>query len=147
MNRNKLKCHACGYSGLQSILNLGSTTLADLLLTEERLSQPEETFPLEVVFCANCTLVQITETVDPEILYGEDYPYFSSVSKTLLEHFRGSARELIKSRKLNSNSLVVEAACSEEGREIYHSHPKTYDCLVLLDAFQHRDPFKSMILV
>ncbi len=113
MNKSKLRCRACGYSELQPILNLGSMPLADLLLTEEQLHRPEMTFPLDVVFCPNCTLVQITEAVDPEILYGEDYPYFSSVSNTLLQHFRESARELIKVRKLNSNSLVVEAASND----------------------------------
>jgi SAM-dependent methyltransferase len=113
MNNCKLRCRACGNSELHTILNLGSTYLADLLLTEEQLEQSEATFPLEVVFCTNCTLVQIAETVDPEILYREDYPYFSSVSNTLLEHFKDSARELIRLRKLNSNNLVVEAASND----------------------------------
>ena len=71
------------------------------------------TFPLEVVFCPRCTLVQITEIVDPEILYGEDYPYFSSVSNSLVEHFAESASELIKSQDLNSQSLVIEAASND----------------------------------
>jgi hypothetical protein len=51
--------------------------------------------------------------VSPEILFCRDYPYFSSVSKALLQHFGKSAEELIESRKLNSNSLVVEAASND----------------------------------
>jgi SAM-dependent methyltransferase len=57
--------------------------------------------------------VQITESVPPEILFCRDYPYFSSVSKSLLEHFGNSARSLIESRKLNANSLVIEAASND----------------------------------
>jgi SAM-dependent methyltransferase len=57
--------------------------------------------------------VQITETVSPEILFGEDYPYFSSVSPALLQHSRQNAEELIRSRHLDSDSLVVEIASND----------------------------------
>jgi SAM-dependent methyltransferase len=57
--------------------------------------------------------VQITETVPPEILFCRDYPYFSSVSKSLLEHFAKSAEYLIESRRLGVDSLVVEAASND----------------------------------
>jgi SAM-dependent methyltransferase len=51
--------------------------------------------------------------VDPEILFCRDYPYFSSVSPTLMKHFGDSARDLIKMRNLNSESLVIEAASND----------------------------------
>jgi len=92
---------------------LGRTPLADALLTEEQLGLPELIVPLDWVFCSHCSLVQITESVPPQILFGKDYPYFSSVSKTLLQHFRESAEELIESRKLGSDSLVIEAASND----------------------------------
>jgi SAM-dependent methyltransferase len=66
-----------------------------------------------MVFCPECTLVQITETVDPKILFCRDYPYFSSTSKAYLEHSRLNAEELIRSRDLNSESLVIEPACND----------------------------------
>lgn len=106
-------CRSCGKEGLEPILSLGQTPLADRLLTTKQLALPEITAPLDLVFCPNCSLVQITATVDPGILFGEDYPYFSSVSKSLLEHFAGSARRLIETRQLNENSLVVEAASND----------------------------------
>jgi hypothetical protein len=65
---------------------------------------------LKGVFCPNCSLVQITESVSPEILFGKDYPYFFSVSRSLLQHFRESADELIESRDMGSQSMVIEAA-------------------------------------
>ncbi len=87
--------------------------MADRLLTADQLEGPELTAPLDLAFCPNCTLVQITETVPPEILFGEDYPYFSSVSETVLQNSRENAHELIRSRKLDSKSLVIEPASND----------------------------------
>jgi SAM-dependent methyltransferase len=113
MGESQLTCRSCGQKGLQPILSLGQTPLADKLLTEEQLGQSELTFPLDLAFCPNCTLVQLTEAVPPEILYVEDYPYFSSVSNALLQHFAASSRELIETRKLKPNSLVIEIASND----------------------------------
>lgn len=109
----EVKCRSCGSEQLSSIVKFGTTPLADALLTREDLASPEVTAPLELVFCNNCSLVQINETVPPEILFCRNYPYFSSVSKSLLEHFRGSALSLIEQRKLGPESLVVEAASND----------------------------------
>ncbi|UJS17832.1 MAG: class I SAM-dependent methyltransferase [Candidatus Jettenia sp.] len=113
MNDLALTCRSCGHIDLQSILSLGQTPMADALLTEEQLEQEELTASLDLVFCPNCTLVQITKSISPEILFCKDYPYFSSVSRSLLQHFRESALAIIQSRNLNPNSLVVEAASND----------------------------------
>jgi SAM-dependent methyltransferase len=114
-----LRCRSCGGTHLESVLDLGTTTLADALLTEAQLDQPEITAPLEVVFCHDCALVQITESISPEILFQRDYPYYSSVSKSLMEHFGASARHLIEYREWGPDSLVVEAA-SNDGYLLRH---------------------------
>ncbi|HDY76053.1 MAG TPA: methyltransferase domain-containing protein, partial [Candidatus Marinimicrobia bacterium] len=113
MGNPKPICRSCGYADLKPIFSLGQTPLADALLTEKQLGLPELSVPLDWVFCPSCSLVQITEAVSPEILFRRNYPYFSSVSNTLLKHFRESAEELIKSKRLNSKSLVVEAASND----------------------------------
>jgi SAM-dependent methyltransferase len=64
------------------------------------------------VFCPNCSLVQITETVPPEKLFRE-YLYFSSFSDTMLRHARQLVDELIASRKLGVENLVVELASND----------------------------------
>ena len=106
-------CRACGYGHLEPVLSLGRTPLADRLETRETLSQPDLTADLDVVFCPCCSLVQITVSVAPEILFGQDYPYFSSVSKSLLAHFGESARYLMDTRPLDEHSLVIEAASND----------------------------------
>ena len=106
-------CRSCGNKDLKPIITFGKTPLADALLKKEQLDKPELLVPLSLVFCPNCSLVQITETVDPEILFCRDYPYFSSTSKAYTAHAKKNAEELIKSRKLDSSSLVIEPACND----------------------------------
>lgn len=106
-------CRACGAVDLDMVLPFGVTPVADMLLTRDQLGDPAASAPLDLVFCSGCGLVQIKEFVAPETLYGEDYPYYSSVSETLLRHFAASAREIINREKLNGNSLVIEAASND----------------------------------
>ena len=112
MNTAQVSCRACGKPDLITILSLGKTPLANALLTREQLSETERTYDLDLVFCPSCSLVQITETVPPEKLFRE-YFYLSSFSETLLRHSEENAHELIKSRNLDRNSLVIEIASND----------------------------------
>lgn len=91
---------------------MGRTPLANALLTAEELDQEESTYPLELAFCSNCTLVQILVTVPPERLFRE-YVYFSSFSETMLAHAHELAEEMISSRSLSGQNLVIEAASND----------------------------------
>lgn len=106
------RCRSCGSSHLRLILSLGQTPLANSLLTAEQLQKSEPYFPLDLVFCENCTLVQITETVPPEQLFS-NYFYFSSFSDTMLQHSEALAQRLIIDRCLNNDSLVLEIASND----------------------------------
>jgi SAM-dependent methyltransferase len=106
-------CRSCGGSQLETFLDLGETPLADRLLTDADLDKPELIFPLRVAFCKDCSLVQITETVNPKILFADAYPYFSSFSPALLKHSRENALDLIARRGLGPNSFVVELASND----------------------------------
>jgi SAM-dependent methyltransferase len=110
---SEFKCRACNSGGVEQILSFGTTPLADALITKEQLNSKEITAPLQLAFCPHCSLVQITETVPPEILFGRDYPYFSSVSKALLAHFGQSAADIMEARSLTADSLVMEAASND----------------------------------
>jgi SAM-dependent methyltransferase len=108
-----VSCRACGSRGLELILSFGDTPLADRLLRADQLDAPEIFAPLDLAFCPACSLAQITVSVSPDILFREEYPYFSSVSKQLLEHFGSSARDIIRRRSLGPSSLVIEAASND----------------------------------
>lgn len=107
-----LRCRSCGCNDLETVLSLGRTPLANSLLAAEQLATPPETYPLDLVFCSDCTLVQITETVPPEKLF-RDYLYFSSFSDTMLAHAQTLAEQVINTRHLNGDSLVVEIASND----------------------------------
>jgi SAM-dependent methyltransferase len=111
-------CRSCGKDGLTLVLSLGLSPLANALLTEEQLTQPEEKFPLDLAFCAQCSLLQITETVPPEKMFRE-YLYFSSFSDTMVQHAGVIANRLVSDRKLGKDSLVLEIA-SNDGYLLQH---------------------------
>ncbi len=105
-------CRSCGSDGLQLVLSLGRTPLANALLTDEQVSQPEHSFPLDLVFCPTCSLVQITETVPPEQLFSH-YLYLSSFSDTVLRSAEEMVGRLVRRRRLGPESLVVEVASND----------------------------------
>jgi SAM-dependent methyltransferase len=106
-------CLLCGEQRLRSFLDLGVVPLSDRIITKAKMGQPEPTFPLEVAFCSTCSLVQILEEVPKEILYGDEYPYYSSVSAALGKHSAENAHRLIEEKRLGVNSLVVELASND----------------------------------
>src|SRR5215472_13256597 len=110
---SKIACRICHSVDVQPVLSLGTTPLADALRHEEQLSQVEPRFPLNVAFCPHCSLVQLLETVPPEVLFCQEYPYYSSFSPALLQHSRANALELVGTRRLNAHSLVVELASND----------------------------------
>jgi hypothetical protein len=99
INQTEIVCRSCNFSQLVPILSLGQMPLANALLTQAQLDQPESTYPLNFVFCPQCSLVQITETIPPEQLFRE-YFYFSSVSDTVLENAKNIANRLVIDRNL-----------------------------------------------
>ena len=113
-----MACISCGGSRLAPVLSLGKTPLANALLTAEQLARPEPRFALELVFCPDCSLVQITERVPPEQLFGE-YAYFSSFSDTTVAAAKALAERLARERALGPGSLAMELA-SNDGYLLRH---------------------------
>jgi SAM-dependent methyltransferase len=116
---SRTTCRICGSPELQPILSLGNMPLTAAFLRKEDLSQPEPMFPLTLVFCPECSLTQLRETVPPEMLFRRNYPYYSSFLPALVQHSKATASELIASRRLNKSSLVVELA-SNDGYLLQH---------------------------
>ena len=106
-------CRGCGHDSLLEVLAFGEMPLSNGLLSESQLSREEPKVPLTVVFCPACSLVQIRETVAPEILFSAEYPYFSSVSDAWVAHCRDNAVELMETRKLGPSHRVIEIASND----------------------------------
>jgi hypothetical protein len=105
------RCRACGGQDVTTILTLGETPLANALLATPD-GNGEERFPLDLVLCRACSLVQITETVPPEKLFRE-YTYFSSYSDTMLAHAATIVDRLVDQRHLGAGSLAGEIASND----------------------------------
>jgi 2-polyprenyl-3-methyl-5-hydroxy-6-metoxy-1,4-benzoquinol methylase len=91
---------------------MGPLPLANALLNEGQLGDPEPKVPLVLAFCTGCSLVQITETVPAEILF-RHYVYFSSFSDTVLHVSRELARRIMRMRGLDGKSKVLEIASND----------------------------------
>ncbi len=109
----KLKrCRICKNKKLEKILNLGEMPLANAFLDKNQLSQKEVSYPLRVVWCKLCGLLQIDEIVPPEILF-RNYIYVSGTSEALRKHFEDLATEVVNNFKLNSESLVIDIGSND----------------------------------
>ena len=109
---NGFRCRACGSARVPVILSLGRTPLANAIVSPDGARMAEPTYPLELVFCEECTLVQINETVPPERMFS-DYAYFSSYSDTMLAHARGIVERVIGTRGFGPGHLAAEIASND----------------------------------
>jgi 2-polyprenyl-3-methyl-5-hydroxy-6-metoxy-1,4-benzoquinol methylase len=120
-------CRACSAGPLASVLSLGMSPLANALVRPQARAYPEARYPLEVLRCPACSLVQLSISVAPEVLF-RDYVYFSSVSDAFVSHARALVEGLVKARNLSSASLAVEIA-SNDGYLLQHYRAHTIPVL------------------
>lgn len=106
-------CRSCGSEDLREFLSLGSTPVANALLAPADTGRPDPSYPLAVGFCAGCALVQLTHELPAEVIFGADYPYFSSFSDALVRHSGEHVDALVARRGLGADSLVVELASND----------------------------------
>jgi SAM-dependent methyltransferase len=113
-----LECRLCNAALATTFVDLGMSPLCESVLAVDQIDQMEPYFPLRVLVCNNCFLVQLREYVKPESIFSE-YDYFSSYSTSWVEHARRYC-EMIKTRlNLGPNSRVFEIA-SNDGYLLQH---------------------------
>lgn len=113
--RQYTKCRFCFSQNLNVILDFGLLPLAGGFIKKEATAEDfrtERKYPLQICFCSDCYLVQVTTIVDSAILY-KDYFYFSSAIKTLVDHFQAYALDLAKLYPDPSKRFVVELGCND----------------------------------
>ena len=106
------RCRSCDASLDHEVVDLGAQPLANAFLREEDLDRMEPTWPLRAWVCGACLLVQLEAFEAPERIFSE-YPYFSSVSTSWLEHARRFAELAIDRLGLGAGSRVVEIASND----------------------------------
>lgn len=106
------QCRICQSPRLDMFLSLGPMPLANSFLKQEQLNKPEQHYPLDVVFCSNCGLVQLAQVIDPQIMF-KDYAYQTGTSMPLREHFARLAESAIHRFRIPEHSLVVDIGSND----------------------------------
>lgn len=108
-----MKCRHCKAELELPFADLGAAPPSNAYLTHETKHAPEKYFPLRVLVCTNCWLVQTEDYAGAEELFSADYAYFSSFSTTWLQHAERYVRNMAQRFALGEQSLVVEVAAND----------------------------------
>jgi len=108
-----MKCRHCKNKLQHVFLDLGFAPPSNEYLTKEDLSAPEKTFPLKLYVCDVCWLVQTEDYSRANELFSKDYAYFSSTSKSWLDHSARYVEKISKDLGLSKNSFVIEVASND----------------------------------
>lgn len=109
--KTKKTCRICGSKKLVPILDLGAMPPANAFLKKSTFRH-ERSFPLRLIFCPRCTLVQLREVVNPATLFGK-YAYLSSASSPLVEHFADYAKQTQRRLRLQKKDLVADIGSND----------------------------------
>jgi len=104
-------CSFCKSKNIETLVEFGQMALAGGFLKEESFSS-EKKYPMTLIYCKDCYMVQILEKIDPVEMFN-DYFYFSSAINTLSDHFKEYANEIYKKFKLSKESKVLEFGCND----------------------------------
>ncbi len=121
VTRKSGHCRLCHSPLVTTFVDLGMSPLCESFLTADQLDQMEPYFPLHVLVCGECFLVQLQEYVKPELIFTE-YAYFSSFSTSWVEHARQYCNMITKRLGLSTSSQVFEIA-SNDGYLLQHFLP------------------------
>jgi predicted TPR repeat methyltransferase len=97
----------------QPFLDLGSAPPSNAYLDQSTLNQPELWYPLRLLVCETCWLVQTEDYAGREALFTADYAYFSSFSSSWLAHAERYVQSVSQRFALGSQSMVVEIAAND----------------------------------
>lgn len=102
-------CRACGGDSLKLMLDLGDMPLAGGFLSGPEAIASERRYPLRIFVCESCSLVQIVDVVDPDVLF-QDYSFSSSTIAALVDHFESYADWLVDRF---APARVIEFGCND----------------------------------
>lgn len=108
-----MKCRHCTSELKLPLVDLASAPPSNSYLTEKTLHSPEKWFPLRVLVCEECWLVQTEDFAQAEELFDADYAYFSGFSSSWLEHSESYVTDMVARFDLGHQSHVVEVAAND----------------------------------
>jgi hypothetical protein len=105
------KCRVCGSSSLKKIFTLGDQKFTGIFLQKKNSNVPSGN--LSLVFCKFCSLLQLENSFDKKILYGNNYGYMSSLNNTMSMHLKNKSENLKKKYNLSSGDLVIDIGSND----------------------------------
>lgn len=108
-----MRCRFCTSPLSDVFLDLGAAPPSNAYLSQEALGLPETYYPLKLFTCSKCLLVQVEEMQSHAALFAPDYAYFSSYSRSWLDHAARYVEKAAERLKLDRNSLVMEIASND----------------------------------
>lgn len=112
MHEVREQCRGCNGTQLKKFLELGPQPLANSFLKTPEEFDKELFFPLDVYFCETCSLVQIMDVIDPEVLF-RNYIYVTGTSDTIAKHNIAYASTVVEYLNIDNSGLVVEVASND----------------------------------
>ncbi len=112
--RSRKKCGICNGTNFSMILDLGEQPPSDAFVENIKSISQEIKFPLRLGLCNDCFFVQLLDIVDKELLF-KHYPYMTSASKPIVEHFKKYANEIYNDYLISKNEPTVLEIASNDG--------------------------------
>lgn len=123
-----MKCRHCQTELALSLIDLGTAPPSNAYLNQQKIHTPEKYFPLRVLVCTECWLVQTEDYAGADELFSADYAYFSSFSITWLKHAEKYVADMAQHFALNANSYIVEVAAND-GYLLQYAKAQGIPCL------------------
>jgi SAM-dependent methyltransferase len=123
-----MKCRHCQTELNLSLIDLGAAPPSNAYLTLHRLSAPEKYYPLRVLVCEECWLVQTEDYANADELFPPDYAYFSSFSGSWLAHAEQYVASMLVRFSLTADSYIIEVAAND-GYLLQYVKAKGIPCL------------------
>jgi SAM-dependent methyltransferase len=106
-------CQICGHAPLENVLSLGYMPPVNQMVPVGELPRQQPWFPTNLLYCAQCELVQLGLAVDPVIIFPPEYPYTSGTTKLLRDNFAELYSEAALMLKLAPRDLVVDIGSND----------------------------------
>lgn len=113
------QCRSCESKNLIKILSLGNQYLSDFT----KIKTKQKSFPLNIVLCKKCSLVQLDYTTPAKYLYTERYGYKSGINQTMQDELKGIVNQSLKKIKKQKNKIIVVDIGANDGT-LLKNYPK-----------------------
>ncbi len=107
------RCQVCGQEPLELVLDLGHQPPCHAHLTSQQLNEPETSYPLRLVRCSGCGLLQLDYIVPPEVAFPREYPYLTGMTNMLVRNFRELTAALAEKYALTPQDLAVDIGSND----------------------------------